>query len=116
MTEAQDRFVKRFSDKWVSSFRLHAQSETVVMETATSVTTEEEEEDGGGAMIMEELVRIFREANQLRKDTITSIVGVLNMNQIALFLVSVCKLLAGFKHQVLHLSPHHGFLEFLQLS
>uniref|UniRef100_A0A0D3DFF3 RRM domain-containing protein n=1 Tax=Brassica oleracea var. oleracea TaxID=109376 RepID=A0A0D3DFF3_BRAOL len=93
--EAQDGFIRRFSDKWVSSFR-GSQSETVIMETATSVTTDEE---GGGAAIMEELVRIFREANQLRKSVITDIAGVLNMNQKVLFLESVCKLLSGFKHQ-----------------
>ncbi|CAH8359598.1 unnamed protein product [Eruca vesicaria subsp. sativa] len=95
MKGAQDGFVKRFSDKWVSSF-LGSRSGTVVMETATSVTTDQ---DGGGEMIMEEFVRIFREANQLRKNTINSIVGVLDMNQLALFLESVCKFLAGFKHQ-----------------
>ncbi|XP_048618619.1 uncharacterized protein LOC125589943 [Brassica napus] len=95
MREAQDGFIRRFSDKWVSSFR-DSQSGTVVMETATSVTTDEE---GGGAAIMEELVRMFREANQLRMSVITDIAGVLNMNQKVLFLESVCKLLSGFKHQ-----------------
>ncbi|KAF8118498.1 hypothetical protein N665_0005s0255 [Sinapis alba] len=95
MRKAHDRFVKRFSDKWVSSFRL-SQSETVLMETATSVTMDQ---DGGGGEIMEEFVRIFRKANQLRKNTITNIAGVLNVNQRALFLESVCKLLAKFKHQ-----------------
>ncbi|CAN6914083.1 unnamed protein product [Brassica oleracea] len=93
MREAQDGFIRRFSDKWVSSF-LPSQSGTVIMETATSVTTTE---DCGA--IMEELVRIYCEANQLRKSTITDIAGLLNMNQRALFLESVCKLLAGFKHQ-----------------
>ena len=78
------------------------------METATSVT---KEEDGGGAMIMEELVRIFHVANQLRKSTITDIAGVLNVDQRAVFLESVCKLLAGFKHQVLSF-PHHGLINF----
>ncbi|CAH8359587.1 unnamed protein product [Eruca vesicaria subsp. sativa] len=95
MKEAQDGFIRRFSSKFVSSF-LGSWSGTVVMDTATLVTTTDQDD---GAMIMEELVRIFREANKLRKDTITSIVGVLNMNQIALFLESVCKFLAGFKHQ-----------------
>lgn len=93
--EAQDGFIRRFSDKWVSSF-LPSQSGTVIMETATSVMTTE---DCGA--IMEELARIYCEANQLRKSTITDIAGLLNMNQRALFLESVCKLLAGFKHQVL---------------
>ncbi|WZY85373.1 hypothetical protein YC2023_031757 [Brassica napus] len=93
--EAHEGFIRRFSNKWVSSFR-GSQSGTVVMETATSVT---KEEDGGGAMIMEELVRIFHVANQLRKSTITDIAGVLNVDQRAVFLESVCKLLAGFKHQ-----------------
>ncbi|CAN7081452.1 unnamed protein product [Brassica oleracea var. botrytis] len=91
--EAQDGFIRRFSDKWVSSF-LPSQSGTVIMETATSVMTTE---DCGA--IMEELARIYCEANQLRKSTITDIAGLLNMNQRALFLESVCKLLAGFKHQ-----------------
>ncbi|KAF2533940.1 hypothetical protein F2Q70_00032902 [Brassica cretica] len=77
-----------------------SRSGTVIMETATSVTTDEE---GGGAAIMEELVRIFREANQLSKSVITDIAGVLNMNQKVLFLESVCKHLSGFKHQVLPL-------------
>ncbi|KAG2239736.1 hypothetical protein Bca4012_014994 [Brassica carinata] len=95
MSEAQERFVKRFSDNWVSSF-LRSQNETVIMETTVSLTRDQ---DHDGGAILEELVRIFREANQLRWKTITDIVGVLNMDQRAVFLERVCKLLAGFKHQ-----------------
>ncbi|CAH8359583.1 unnamed protein product [Eruca vesicaria subsp. sativa] len=92
MRGALDGFIRRFSGKFVSSF-LGSRSGTVVMETATSVMEEDD------SVIMEELVRIFVEANKLRKDTITHIVEVLNMNQLALFLESFCKFLAGFKHQ-----------------
>ncbi|KAG2239737.1 hypothetical protein Bca52824_091434 [Brassica carinata] len=93
--EAQERFIRRFSDNLVSSF-LPSQSGTVLMETSTSVTMDQ---DHDGGAILEELVGIFREANQLRESTITNIAGALNLNQRALFLESVCKLLAGFKHQ-----------------
>ncbi|KAF8048972.1 hypothetical protein N665_2338s0001 [Sinapis alba] len=89
MREAQERFNQRFSDNWVSSFHSQRGRQSVtVMDTAASVT------------LCEEFVRIFREANQLRKNTITNIVEVSNVNQAALFLEGVCEFLAGFKHQL----------------
>ncbi|KAF3585081.1 hypothetical protein F2Q69_00030366 [Brassica cretica] len=44
----------------------------------------------------EEFVRIFVEAHQLRKITITNIVRVSSANQVALFLEVVREFLAGF--------------------
>ncbi|KAF8118499.1 hypothetical protein N665_0005s0256 [Sinapis alba] len=95
MREAQERFNQRFSDNWVSSFHSQRGRQSVtVMDTAASVT------------LCEEFVRIFREANQLRKNTISNIVEVSNVNQAALFLEGVCEFLAGFKHQ-LQVSPYY---------
>ncbi|KAG2270815.1 hypothetical protein Bca52824_065370 [Brassica carinata] len=45
----------------------------------------------------EEFVRIFVEAHQLRKITITNIVRVSSANQVALFLEVVREFLAGFR-------------------
>ncbi|CAH8359585.1 unnamed protein product [Eruca vesicaria subsp. sativa] len=90
MKETQERFMKCFSDNWVSAFHSQRLRPSVtVMETAASVKLDEE------------FVRIFREANQLRKNTITNIVDVSDVNQAALFLEGVCEFLAGFRHQVL---------------
>lgn len=91
MSEAHERFIQGCSDNWVSWFHSsqRGRQSVTVMETAASVT------------LGEEFVRIFREANQLRKTTIADIVNLSNENQAALFLEGVCEFLAGFRHQVL---------------
>ncbi|KAG2239739.1 hypothetical protein Bca52824_091436 [Brassica carinata] len=90
MAEAQEGFMHGFSDNWVSSSRSsqRGRQSVTVMETAASVT------------LGEEFVRIFREANQLRRNTIVNIVNLSDANQAALFLEGVCEFLAGFRHQV----------------
>ncbi|KAJ0263480.1 RNA recognition motif domain-containing protein [Hirschfeldia incana] len=88
MKEAQEGFIQSCSDNWVSSFHSQRGRHSVtVMETVASVT------------LSEEFVRIFREANQMRKVAIRDIVNLSNVDQAAVFLEGVCEFLAGFRHQ-----------------